>query len=259
MISESINLKRIPILMSLNLDELSTKGSSLSSNNDDPRRACDDLNSWIELVRVYLADNYPNTGLVADWLQIGSISQNSQYPLSFNWLPFNSNVNTRLRWLSNLNSKVQIKKLTSSSIGVAERSSSISITKIFISLERINELKALNSSKFELKKLIALCNELNICHKDACWYAVIALTRTILHYVPPLFGQPNFESVVANHNGRSLKPVLEKLHEVSKNIADHHLHEPAKQNEALLTEQQVNFGHELDVLLQEISKKLKNT
>lgn len=245
--------------MNPSLDELSTQGSRLLLNRNNAGSACENLNLWIELVRAYLVDNHPNTGLVAEWLAIGSLSHNSQYPLSFNWLPFNSNVNTRLKWLSNLNSKVRIKELTSSPIGVAERSSSISITKLFISSERIKELEALNSSKFELRKLIALCNELNVCHKDACWYAVIALTRTILHYVPPLFEQPNFESVVANHNGKSLKAVLEKLHEVSKNIADHHLHESAKQNEVLLTEQQVNFSHELDVLLQEISKKLKNT
>jgi hypothetical protein len=245
--------------MNPSLDELSTQGSSLLLNSDNARSACENLNSWIDLVRIYLAGNHPNTGLVAEWLAIGSISHNSQYPLSFDWTPFKSNVRKRLTWLSNLNNKVRIKEFIASPIGVIEHPLSVNNSKLFISSERIKELESLNSSKFELKKLIALCNELNICHKDACWYAVIALTRTILNYVPPIFGQPNFESVVANHNGKSLKPVLEELHKVSKNIADHHLHEPAKQNEALLTEQQVNFGHELDVLLQEISKKLKNT
>ena len=71
------------------------------------------------------------------------------------------------------------------------------------------------------------------------------------------FGQPNLESVVAQYNGKSFKSVLDELHKVTKNIADHHLHEHAKQSEALLTEQQVNFRSQLDVLLQEVYLKLK--
>ena len=71
------------------------------------------------------------------------------------------------------------------------------------------------------------------------------------------FGQPNFESVVAQYNEKSLKSVLDELQKVTKNIADHHLHKQAKQSEALLTEQQVNFSSQLDVLLQEVYLKLK--
>lgn len=245
--------------MNPSLDELSTQGSGLLLNSDNARSACENLNSWIDLVRVYLADNHPNTGLVAEWLAIGSLSHNSQYPLSFDWTPFKSNVSKRLTWLSNLNNKVRIKEFISSPIGVVEHPLSVSNSKLLISSERIKELESLNSSKFELKKLVALCNELNTSHKDSCWYAVIALTRTILNYVPPIFVQPNFESVVAQYNGKSLHKVLEKLQVTTKSIADHHLHEQAKQNEALLVEQQVSFGHELDVLLNEITKKLKNT
>ena len=244
--------------MNPSLDELSTQGATLLSNNGSPHSACENLNSWIELVRGYLADNHPNTGLVADWLALGNIIHNSQYPLSFDWMSFNFNVSNRLTWLSNLHSKARIKELTNSSIGASkiERSFLTSNVKSFISPQRIKELKSVNN-QFELKKLVALCSELNACHKEACWYAVIALTRTILHYVPPLFGQPNFESVVAQYNGKSLKTVLEELQKVTKSIADHHLHEQAKQSEALLTEQQVNFGNQLDVLLQEVYLKLK--
>jgi len=51
----------------------------------------------------------------------------------------------------------------------------------------------------------------------------------------PLFRQPSFESVVAQYNGKSLKTVLKELQKVTKSIADHHLHEQAKNSEALLT------------------------
>jgi hypothetical protein len=250
--------------MGLNLDALSSEGFVILSETTDSHRACGSLDLWVENVGEYIANTYPNTGLVAEWQALGKISPDFQYPLSFPWMSFKSLITKRLNWLSDLPRKAQLKALLNTTIvsPLGESPARTILTnnsKLFISSERIKELESLNSSKFELKKLVALCNELNMSYKGSCWYAVIALTRTILNYVPPIFGQPNFESVVAQHNVKSLKPVLDKLHNVSKNIADHHLHEPAKQNEAVLTEQQVNFGHELDVLLQEISKKLKNT
>jgi hypothetical protein len=250
--------------MGLNLDALSDKGFVILSETIDPHRACGSLDLWVKNVGEYIANTYPNTGLVAEWQALGKISPDFQYPLSFPWMSFKSLINKRLNWLSDLPRKAQLKALLNSTIvsPLGESPTSAILTnsaKLFISSERIKELESLNSSKFELKKLIVLCKELNICHKDACWYAVIALTRTILNYVPPIFGQPNFESVVAQYNGKSLHKVLEKLQVTTKNIADHHLHEQAKQNEALLVEQQVSFGHELDVLLNEITKKLKNT
>ena len=67
--------------MNPSLDELSTQGAKLLSNRDNPENACKNLNSWIELVGRHLASNYPDSGLLAEWLAIGNISHNSQYPL----------------------------------------------------------------------------------------------------------------------------------------------------------------------------------
>ena len=174
-------------------------------------------------------------------------------------------VDSRLRWLSNLSSRSSrtvIQKYLDTKVNTSlnERKSvlvfSNHVKSSFISLERIKELEELKSNKFELTKLISLCNELNICHKEKCWYSVIALTRTIANYVPPIFGQPNFESVVSQ-SSTSLKKLLDKLQTDAKNIADHHLHEQAKLGEAILTEQQVDFRNQLDVLLGEVVKAIK--
>lgn len=95
--------------MNSSLDKLSIQGSVLLLNNASSISAYENLNSWIELVHEYLIHNHPDTGLVAKWLAIGKVSYNSQYPLSFDWLSFNFNVNNRLNWVSNLQAKHNLK------------------------------------------------------------------------------------------------------------------------------------------------------
>jgi hypothetical protein len=250
--------------MSSTLDSISKDGYLILEETNSPRAACDKQNSWIENVTSYIEKHYPNMGLVAEWKSLGKATVDSQYPLKFNWQNFNLIINNRLVWLSNLPSKASYKSIINTPIGLGVNQSPIwsKSNKTlhlddFISTERINELKSINNSKFELKKLLTLCNELNICHREGCWYAVIALTRILLDYVPPLFQKDNFASVAAQCAKKSIKPVLEKLQVVTKNIADSHLHEQAKKAESILTTQQVSFRNELDVLLSEVYLTLK--
>lgn len=126
----------------------------------------------------------------------------------------------------------------------------------FVDIERINELKAISSSEFDLTKLIALCEELNICFTNGCYFAVTMLTRTILDHVPPIFEFGSFNEVANNYGGRSFKSSMKNLQNSSRNISDAHLHQTIRQNEILPNRIQVNFSNDLDVLLAEVVRRL---
>lgn len=123
----------------------------------------------------------------------------------------------------------------------------------FISAQRLGQLRNCAPVNLDFTKLIRLCEEANICASYECWYAVATLTRSILDHVPPVFGMAKFAEVVANYAGtKSFKEAMRHLDEASRKIADSHLHERMRSSEVLPTEQQVNCGQQLDVLLAEI-------
>lgn len=122
-----------------------------------------------------------------------------------------------------------------------------------IAPSRIDELRVCAPERLDFKKLIRLCEEINICAEKECWYAVATLTRAILDHVPPAFGFAKFAEVAANYVGtKSFKETMHHLDEASRKIADAHLHERMRASEVLPTWQQVNCGQELDVLFGEI-------
>jgi hypothetical protein len=123
----------------------------------------------------------------------------------------------------------------------------------FIAPSRIDELRACPPSNLDFKKLIRLCEELNTCQKNGCWYAVIMLTRAVLDHVPPVFAAANFTQVANNcTGGASIKKSLLHLQEVARNIADSHLHSHMRPTEVPPVPQQMNFAAEMDVLLTEV-------
>jgi hypothetical protein len=127
----------------------------------------------------------------------------------------------------------------------------------FVDLSRMDELRGVTSSSFDLAKLIKLCEELNICYANECFLAVTMLTRTILDHVPPILGVSTFKEVANNYGGKSFKNSMQHLQNSSRNIADSHLHLPIRKKESLPTRVQVNFRNDLDVLLAEIVRVLK--
>lgn len=127
----------------------------------------------------------------------------------------------------------------------------------YVEVSRINELKALTSSKFDLTKLIRLCEELNICYANESYLAVTMLTRAVLDHVPPIFGHNTFAEVANNYGGRSLKKSLQNLQNSSRNISDTYLHLPIRDKESLPNRTQVDFSHDMDVLLAEVIRILK--
>ncbi len=129
----------------------------------------------------------------------------------------------------------------------------------FVGLDRVSELRGIISSKFDLAKLIRLCEELNDCYANGNYYSVGMLIRAILDHVPPIFGLKTFSEVANNYsgNGRSFKQAMQHLDTSSRSIADLHLHTQIRSKEILPNKMQVNFLSDLDLLLAEIIRILK--
>ena len=128
----------------------------------------------------------------------------------------------------------------------------------YIAPSRIEELTRLSAPQFDLAKLVELLRELEACHRQACYFAIAALVRTILDHVPLILGFRTFAEVAANYGGgRSFKDSMIRLQESARTIADQHLHTPIRAREVIPAFPQVDFRPELDLLLAEIVRKLK--
>jgi len=129
----------------------------------------------------------------------------------------------------------------------------------FVDPERLAELRNLSNVSFDLTKLIQLCDELNICYANGCYYAVAMLTRALLDHVPPIFnGARTFSEVASNYaGGKSFKEIAGQLQNSARKIADAHLHLPIRPKEVLPTATQVNVSPAMDAVLAEIVRLLK--
>jgi hypothetical protein len=118
---------------------------------------------------------------------------------------------------------------------------------------RLTELRGLTSTQFDFKKLVRVCEELNIAYREECYCATAMLTRALLDHVPPIFGKRTFTEVTNSYSGgKSFKDTMLHLESASRKIADSLLHTPIRQSEALPSAQQVNCTQQLDMLLSEI-------
>lgn len=128
----------------------------------------------------------------------------------------------------------------------------------YIDSTRIRDLDVISKSTFDLRKLIRLCEEMNLAFRYSCHFSLIVLTRAILDHVPPIFGVKTFSEVANKYSGsKSFKESMKHLSESSRKIADAHLHTQIRNKESLPTFTQVNFSNDLDVLLAEIIRILK--
>jgi hypothetical protein len=128
---------------------------------------------------------------------------------------------------------------------------------VFVDDVRLSDLRAISSPKFDLRKVIEICDELNVCYRSQCYIGVAALTRTLLDHIPPIFGVDSFTKLANNYAGaKSFKASMKHLETSARNIADGHLHVQIRQRESLPTRTQVNFSADVDVLLGEIVRLL---
>lgn len=132
-------------------------------------------------------------------------------------------------------------------------------TRMFVSHERIAELKEIKSDSFDLTRLIRMCEELNDCDTAGCFLAMAMLTRAIIDHVPPIFGEKSFAAVASSHNGgKSFKNLMQQLSASARSIAETHLHQQIRRREVLPTYTQINFSQNLDVLLSEVVRLLRS-
>lgn len=123
-----------------------------------------------------------------------------------------------------------------------------------ISDVRLDELRGLIPRQLDFRKLIRLCEEINISYISGCYLSTAMLTRSLLDHVPPVFSFKVFSDVANNYSGggKSFKDTMQHLENASRKVADAHLHMPMRKSETLPTPQQVNCAQQLDVLLAEI-------
>lgn len=127
---------------------------------------------------------------------------------------------------------------------------------LYVDPTRLDELRSIQSEKYDLAKLIRLCEEINDSFVGRGYYSTSALTRAIIDHVPPLFDKKNFSEVANQHGGRSFSSAMKHLDNTSKKIADTLLHSQIDKKVVLPTKLQVNFSQDLDFLLAEIIKIL---
>lgn len=126
----------------------------------------------------------------------------------------------------------------------------------FVAPARIDALRSIRSTEFDLSKLIRICEELNSNWSNKNWFSVAALIRMLLDHVPPVFGAKNFDTVVAQGGGKSFKELMGALNVMARNTADLHLHDPIKKKQVLPTSVQVDQRTAVDHLLVSIIERL---
>ena len=115
----------------------------------------------------------------------------------------------------------------------------------------------MSSDKYDLCKLIRLCEELNSSYLHKSYFAVAMLTRAIIDHIPLIFNCNNFPEVANNYQcDKSFKKSMQNLQNSLRNISDGILHSHIRNKESLPNETQVNFYSDLDLLLSEIARIL---
>lgn len=127
----------------------------------------------------------------------------------------------------------------------------------FVDISRLSELKSSTSQRLDLTRLIRLCEELNQAFSNECFMSVAMLGRAVLDHVPPIFEKQSFADVASQYGEKSFKKSMRNLQLSLRNIADLHLHVPIRKQEVLPTANQVDFHRDLDVLLGEVVRILK--
>ena len=108
----------------------------------------------------------------------------------------------------------------------ATEGGTVAVDLTVISESRLDEMRVLASTKFDFRKLIRLCEEINIAYKNDCFLATAMLTRALLDHVPPIFGVGSFIEVANSYDrGKSFKGAMQHLQNGLRNVADGHLHQ----------------------------------
>lgn len=121
----------------------------------------------------------------------------------------------------------------------------------YVESSTILQLSEIKSEQFDLTRLIKLCKELNDNYSLGNYLSCGMILRSVLDHVPPIFKMKNFDEVSSNYGSKSFKDVVRPLQESTKKIADSYLHTQIRKKEILPTKTQISFQPNLDFLLQE--------
>lgn len=123
----------------------------------------------------------------------------------------------------------------------------------------ITKLAQMSSNAIDFDFLSCLCKEINSCFAHGNIVATLLLMRTVLNYVPPVFGYDAFKQVVAQ-SGRSLKESFGHLEDGLRKIADFHTHRRLTYGDLYPTMAQVEpYKPQFELLLQEVMKQVTST
>jgi hypothetical protein len=249
------------------LDEHAATGRELLEQSD-PVSAHSGFQGWVQSVERWLRSIAPDSGLSADWLRQSDsrlvIGRNySNDPAD--WERFKTAVQQRLSWLAELPRKVNLMhaaapaEVQTAAQALGRKEIKLQTTaRAYIDPDRIDELKSISDPRFDLTKLVRLCEEVNVCFAGECYLAMAMINRAMLDHVPPIFNCVTFSEVSNNYGGsKSFRESMSHLEGSSRKIADQHLHGQVRASETLPTVRQVDFANDLDVLLSEIVRILK--
>ena len=134
------------------------------------------------------------------------------------------------------------------------------IGQTYVDTTRLSELRSQTLAAWDAARLIRLAEELNIADANRCYMSVAMLVRAITDHVPPVFSCKTFAEVANNYAGaKSFRGSMQHLNSSLRNIADAHLHLQIRKSEILPTQPQVDFRADLDVLLAETVRLLKDS
>ena len=128
----------------------------------------------------------------------------------------------------------------------------------YVNVSRLDALRQFSDPKYDLRKLIRLCEELNSSFLNGNFFSTGMLVRAILDHVPPIFEFSKFKEVVAHYGNQSFKEAMQNLDFLLRKMADDYLHGTVRRHESLPNATQVYFAGPLDRLLGEIEGILGN-
>lgn len=127
----------------------------------------------------------------------------------------------------------------------------------YIDKNTLLRLSRIESTEFDLSRLISFCNELDDNYSLENFHSCAMLLRAILDHVPPIFGKTSFADVCAQHGNKSFKDIMRPLNETAKKIGDDYLHTQISKKVLAVTKTQVSFQANLDTLLNEVAAILE--
>lgn len=129
----------------------------------------------------------------------------------------------------------------------------------YVAASRLEELRSLASTKWDLTRLVRMCEELNTAFENNSYISCLMLVRGILDHVPPIFGRPSFKDVANQYaGGQSFRKSMVYLDQSLRNHADGLLHMRVRRTESLPSMQQIAYWQDLDRLLEELIRILRD-